>query len=321
MRCKYRFSVHGRIRLSATLPLICRGVTYELVRNSGGVIEAIDATVSVPNPDEWPKSTPSPQPGVHLGIHVSSPQLPFIQVELRVVEGLLSLYGLEGIDVENPAQSWHPDTEDEKKSLHIFSFSHSLQHLSDNELYPAPFDLVARSFLAALSAKDIELPLSFFRKGRIDSRERRYIEAFYDYYFVLETVYAEGKSRNNAVKDAMKGNAELLALVKKALTDELLIDMMKREPKLKAAFDKSYANKSASEVIDHLVEIRGFLHHHNAKRPGIWHPEDHKRFEIDALLIERIAFAVVFALSEPFIFSEETILAYQQAVLRANAGA
>lgn len=318
MRCKYRFSVKGRIRLSATIPLVCRGTTYELARNEAGVIEAIEATVKVPNEDDWPRSTPNPQPGVNLGLHITSPGLPFIQIELRVVEGLLSLYGLEGIDIENPAQSWHPDTEEEKKRLHIFSFANSFHHLSDSELRPAPFDLIARSFIAAWDAKDIELPLSFFRKGRIDSRERRYIEAFYDYYFVLETVYADGKSKNNAVKEAMKGNASLLALVEKALSADIFLATIARELPLKAAFDSRYRNKSAADVVDHLVETRGFLHHHNSKRPGIWHPEDHKRFEIDALVIEAIAFSVVFKLSEPFIFSKETVDAYHQSVHSAE---
>jgi hypothetical protein len=235
-------------------------------------------------------------------------------MELRVVEGFLSLWGLEGIDIDNPAQSWHPDTEEEKEKLHITSFANSFHQLADSELSPTPFDVIAKSFIAAWDAREIEVPLSFFRKGRIDCRGRRYIEAFYDYYFVLETVYADGKTKNSAVKEAMKRNCAFLGLIDEALSDDIFLASILEKPVLKTGFEKKYSNKSAAAVIDALVETRGFLHHHNSKRPGIWHPEEHSRFELDSLVIEAIAFRVVFTLAKPFMFSDRTVDGYHKSV-------
>lgn len=295
-----------------------RGTVYELERNSAGVVEYISATVVVNEESQWPQLTNNPAPGVALDIKMSSPAFPFIEMELRVVEGLLAFCGVESIDINNAEEFWLPDSDEEKERLKLFSLKRSVKPLTDTELHPTPFDLVARAFIAALDSKDIEVPLSFFRKGRIDSRERRHIDAIYDFYFVLETVYGDGKTKNNLVKRALQENVELCQLVQAALADELLLETMAREPKLLKSFEKHYRNRSAEEVLSHFVELRGFLHHHTRHRPGIWHPEDHSRFECDALVLEQLAFAVVFKLMEPYVFSNKTVEAYHALVKAAG---
>lgn len=132
----------------------------------------------------------------------------------------------------------------------------------------------------------------------------------YDFYFVLETVYGDGKTKNYQVKQALQESAELCQLVQATLSDEFLLATMASEPELVESFEKNYRNRSAQEVLSHLVEPRGFLHHHTRRGPGIWHPEDHSRFELDALVLERLAFAVAFKLMEPHVFSDKTVTAY-----------
>jgi hypothetical protein len=306
------------MKVAAACPMAVRGTVYELERNAAGVVEYISATVVVNDESQWPQITQNPTPGVALGINMSSPAFPFIGMELRVVEGLLSLWGIESIDIDNAEEFWLPDNDVEKERLKLFSLKRSFKALTDEELHPISFDLIARSFVAALVAKDIEIPLSFFRKGRIDSRERRYIEAIYDYYFVLETVYSDGKTKNNQVKHALQQNAELCRLVQATIADEFLLVTLASEAKLQQAFQKNYQSRSAEEILGHFVELRGFLHHHTSRRPGIWHPEEHSRFELDALVLERVAFSVVFKLIEPHIFSDKTVRAYHSLLQAAG---
>lgn len=295
-----------------------RGTIYELERNSAGIVEYISATVVVKDESQWPKVTNNLAPGVALDIKMSNYAFPFIEMELRVVEGLLAFWGVESIDINNAEESWLPDSDAEKERLKIFSFKRSFTALTDAELHPTSFDLVARAFIAALDSKDIEVPLSFFRKGRIDSRERRYIDAIYDFYFVLETVYGDGKTKNYQVKQALQENIELCQLVQATLADEFLRATMTREPRLRESFEKNYQNRSAQEILSHFVELRGFLHHHTLNRPGIWHPEDHSRFEFDALVLEHLTFAVAFKLMEPYVFSDKTVKAYHALVEAAG---
>ena len=302
------------MKVSATCPMAIRGTVYELERNSAGVVEYISATVVVNDESQWPQLTNSPAPGVALDIKMSGHAFPFIEMELRVVEGLLAFWGVESIDISNAEEFWLPDSDAEKERLKLFSLKRSFKALTDAELQPTSFDLIARAFIAALDSKDIEVPLSFFRKGRIDSRERRYIDAIYDFYFVLETVYGDGKTKNYQVKQALQENVELCQLVRATLADEFVLATMAREPKLLESFEKNYRNRSAQEILSHFVELRGFLHHHTRLRPGIWHPEDHSRFEFDALVLEHLTFAVAFKLMEPYVFSDKTVKAYHALV-------
>jgi len=306
------------MKVSAVCPMAIRSTVYELERNSTGIVEYISATVVVNDESQWPQLTNNPAPGVALDIKMSSPAFLFIEMELRVVEGLLAFWGVESIDINNAEEFWLPDSDVEKERLKLFSMKRSFNPLTDAELHPTSFDLVARSFIAALDSKDIEVPLSFFRKGRIDSRERRHIDAIYDFYFVLETVYGDGKTKNYQVKQALQESVELCQLVQATLADEFLLATMAREPKLLKSFEKNYRNRSAQEILGHFVELRGFLHHHTRRRPGMWHPEDHSRFEFDALVLEHLTFAVAFKLMEPYVFSDKTVEAYHALVESAG---
>lgn len=308
MLCKYRFKVHGRVRLESKFPIPSGGASYDFDLNEHGVITHIVATVAMPDERHWPKVVQNPQPGVKLGLHIpSTAHLPFVQIELRSVEGLLSLYGLEGIDIDTPALTWEPENEEERQRIKLFSFERSSKEIDDAELYPVSFDLVARSILSAWDAREINVPLSFFRKGRIDIRERRYIEAYYDFFFVLETTFGEGKFKTAPLKQAFKTNNKLLGIVTAVLSDAHFLREISRNERLQQKHTSCYAGKPAVQILDALIDLRGLLHHHSSKDKHRWHPEDHQKFELEAKLIERVAFGVVFDLSEPFIFNQARI--------------
>ena len=48
------------------------------------------------------------------------------------------------------------------------------------------------------------MPLSFYRQGSIAYTEQRHIEAIYQFYFLFETLFGNGKMRNRAIKQNSK---------------------------------------------------------------------------------------------------------------------
>ncbi len=82
-------------------------------------------------------------------------------------------------------------------------------------------------------------------------------------------------------------------------------------PKLKQEYESKYKDKSPENIIDQIIELRGFLHHHTSKRKGIWHPENQDKYKLDALFIQLISYNVAFRLSEACVFDEEVIRTYQ----------
>jgi hypothetical protein len=311
MKCRYRFPVRGRIRISACIPVSVRGWVFELEAQSG-IITHVQVTVPLPRREDWPVIEQDPAPGVKAKIEPRTAPLPFIQRELRALQGLLSLFGLYSIELEHPEVQWLPESEEERAQLHIFSYKITAEPVPDDAVASVPFDVLARAIIAADAATDIEIPLNFFRRGMVDVYERDYIEAIYDFYFILETVFGEGKFKTAAVATAFLSSSQLRSCVQRAITDPG--PMVRQDARVRSSFEQSYARMSAEEAIEKLVELRGHLHHHTSKRRGIWNPEDQRRYEIDALFFQTVTSNVIFAIAEPYLYSADVIRAYEDLV-------
>jgi len=136
---------------------------------------------------------------VKADIFFKMDHLPFIKRELRSLQGLLSLFGLHSIDFDEFKEfevEWLPDNDEEKANLDIFSMAKKSVPVPDGQIPQLPFDIFARAVMAADAAADIEVPMNFFRRGMLDLYDGNYIEAIYDFYFILETVFGEGKFKN-----------------------------------------------------------------------------------------------------------------------------
>ena len=139
--------------------------------------------------------------------------------------------------------------------------------------------------MCAIELHDVELPLSFIRQGTLAYAERRYIEAIYQFYFLLETLFSGGHSRKSKVKMEFKKSDRL-----KTAAEKFLRDM--REPFPSADLAKQLTEKygalNVDSLIDYIIELRGFLHHHTSKRKDIWHPRRQKDYQLDALMMALI---------------------------------
>jgi hypothetical protein len=314
MKCKYRFRVVGRIRLSANAPVLSRGwlVQFEAAND---VLTHISVTVPLQSKQEWPIVTKAPRPGVGAHIDPKAPHLPFIQREMRTLQGLLSMFGLHSIDLNYPTLEWIPESDQERNELQLFGFEQKREEVPDNELRPVSFDLLARAVFASDAATDIDVPLAFFRRGMIDVVERDYIEAIYDFYFVLETLFADGRSKTAAVQESFRNSPALLAAVHEALANPN--PMASR--KVTAQYRASYGTLSDEEALSKLVNLRGFLHHHSKSRRDSWHPDEQARFAPDALFLQDVAFNVVWSLAEPYLYADDVVKAYEELRLRLKS--
>jgi len=199
---------------------------------------------------------------------------------------LLSLFGLEGIRFKNPEIAWVPESELEREELQVYGFEAGRKGLADPEIPPLSFDLAARAVLAAESAIELETPLAFFRRGMIDVYNREYVEAIYDFFFFIETVFGEGKFRKAALREAFVRAQPLRNALQEALDDPGLALSSSRE--LRRRFAALYAGKDVDQIIDHILELRGELHHHSSGGKTRWSPDDPEEFEVQALFLQRV---------------------------------
>lgn len=290
------------------VPVPSRGWTTEF-KTTNGIVTHIDVVVPLPRREDWPVIHPDPAPGISAQIEPKTPHLPWIQRELQALQGLLALIGLRSIELEQPEIEWLPESDDERGQLQLFSFKRNREPLPDDQLAPVSFDLIARAVIAADAATDIELPLNFFRRGMLDVYDRNYIEAIYNFYFLLETVFGDGKFKKAAVSNAFLSSDQLRSCVQRALSDSG--PLIAHDPRIRAQFDQSYGKMTVEEAVEKIIELRGYLHHHTAKRRDIWHPEDQRRYELDALVLQAVTYNAAFAIAERYLWDEGVVRAYE----------
>ena len=310
MKCIYKYRVHGKLKPQVVVPIPVRNWVYELLPNEDGVITHIKVTVPVGPNEPLPTFEPSPEDGVAGALTVTNASSPFVQMELRAIEGLLSVYGIDSIDYSSPEIAWEAESVDEQERLKIHNFKIKNEEIPDRDIPPIAFDIVARSVIAAQKAHDDEVPLIFFRKGKNDYLEGRYIEAIYDFYFMFENMYGAGKTKNYAVKKEFSNSDEFLECINGVLqspSSKLITDKF-----LFARYEKLYKGKSPEEVVERFVGLRGFLHHHSSKRRDIWHPENHNAHEVDAAVMMEVALRVAMKLISKYLFDDSVQEQYSE---------
>lgn len=63
-------------------------------------------------------------------------------------------------------------------------------------------------------------------------------------------------------------------------------------PDEKASCRNTFIDPPATDVLASLVDLRGFLHHHSAKRKDNWDPDGHDAYRVPAIFSQRTAFAI-----------------------------
>lgn len=314
MRVRYRLPVLGVLRIEFSFPVRTRLFTYAFEVDENGVVTHLDATASVPDRSLWPKITPNPQPGIKAHIELTSPFFPVLRHDMYAASGILALFGVEEISLEEVEEFWEPDNPEEKEALALFLFKRTRGTKPPSEWPRLPFDLVARALIVAERSTGFEPALSFFRKGRLDVKAEQYIDAVLDFLFMVETTYANGKFRTVQVEEEYLASAELRRLIEEALREPGLLADVRGHGRIESDFRQNYLGKSSEEIIPYLVRLRGELHHHSARKSGVWHPADHIRFGADAFFLQQLCLGIAFAIASPTLFAAAAERSYQSQV-------
>lgn len=317
MICEYTFPVKGVLRTLGTHPIPLGPHEVTLTTNSAGRVLALCIRVKIADSADWPKLTEDKTGSADWNLDIPSPAWEGLRDQLRALEGLLALHGLDEICFGEMSQKWIAESQSEASTLGISELQIGKSPRADAEFPVVGFDVVARSVMAVDEVGELETALSFFRRGRLDMLEERFIEAYYDYFFVIETLFGNGKSKKDALAKEFASSRLLVEATQKVMHGELLARFVAAHPTSIPRLNERYARASPEAVLSSLIETRGFLHHHSSKRPGAWHPEKQTQFECDAIILEEIAFQILFECTAPFIFSAEAESRYR--ALRAQA--
>lgn len=160
---------------------------------------------------------------------------------------------------ETNTRDYIPETEDEESQIGIRSsninkipqFPQPIYHMTEEKF---------ANFVRRLDTfADFDIPLSFWREGFNELQAMRFIQSFYNSYFVIEGFCANGKTSENKVLREFKRCPELVSAVEKLLPSILTHRHHKKN--LQALYEESNCNQDIDGTLRLLVRMRGNLHH------------------------------------------------------------
>jgi len=299
MRVKFTYPVVSSIVLTDHWPVTLGDVKVEWHVENGRVT-SVSASAPVSATDQMPTIQPSADSRVtaHINLGFSSRENE-VEEAIRTVWGLLSLFAHVEIDFDSVETTWVPETSEERNQLHLPSFSRSVQRADLLQPRRIGYDLVARATLSAKAASHYEIPLGFLRRGTRAIYNGQYIEAFYNLFFFLETLFAPGYSNPNKVKQRLRtadAVRDAVARCRKPFSRESRLNPSKRD-KLLGMTDQ--------QIVDHLVDVRGQLHHHALSKPGVWHPDKAHDFHEEAILLLHVVHAIAMSEAMKLLFAPD----------------
>lgn len=210
---------------------------------------------------------------------------------VNIVEGLWAIWDVEGIDKNTPTIVWVPEDEEEKGMIKVNSYTHKEADFNNSE--QLPFDLIARPIIFAIENMDYDMTFSFYRRAKNELDSENYIDAIYNFYFILETLFGNGKYKSKPVTEEFN-KSELLknAIIKTKGQGGSFVNTMPRQ--LQRRYLDKYLDYSPEQWIDRIVKIRGKLHHHNHKYQGVWDPEGQHEYHLEAFLLLHVCHNIIY---------------------------
>jgi hypothetical protein len=207
-----------------------------------------------------------------------------------VIEDIQSLESTLSIYMPLRQINWrYPETE----VLFEVGDERTLGHLgavSVSRAKPAPSKVTEKAFVSivgiGLRAQSLTVVASFWREGENNWIAGKFINAFFNYYFVLEGLYANRKTKNTLVEEEMLKSPGLLAQIENVNKGNHPIQHLDQLAKMMNVSE----TPTAEQLVNLLVSTRGRLHHfQNNPNREQGSPLVHDKYEGIAYLARQLA--------------------------------
>lgn len=240
---------------------------YVLIPNEQGWLSSIKIIIKAANPQKFNPRV-EPGDGQVKAKFIIERDLELRQELVREFQELESVLSfttngcLKSIGWDDPKEEIIPETEEEKAQVGISGFSRKIKyHEPKTELGEKTFSQIVQT---KHLYSELVVQKAFFRVGINEFTARRYINAFYNFYFVLEDIYGQGKTKNRDVIKNFKNSTEFKQSLGWVKANH--IDTHKRH---QANIQKFCTEENLEYNLDGLIEllqkVRGNLHHYSSK--------------------------------------------------------
>jgi hypothetical protein len=238
---------------------------YILTPDNNGFLASIKIITKVDNPEKFYSKIEQGNEKVKLAITVESDETIAndLKSDFQYLESSLAFAGnLKKIYWEEAKQEWIPETEEEKSKLKVFAFSFSRK-------YPdSPTKITKNDFVQIIKGKSkydcLTTLKSFYREGKNSFDRFQYVNAFYNFYFVIEDLFGGGKTKNKQIEESYQSSDELKEIIKWA-TDTHIKTSEEHSKGISKFLKELRLQDTTEDIIRLLVRMRGRVHHYTSK--------------------------------------------------------
>lgn len=320
MLCRYTFSLQSNVKLDHTLIFQIGDRQFELVQVDGRLAAPAVQVSGLSARDAGSLDIPD-DPDAIPHLKVSAPALDEIKAQIHAFRGALSMWGVFAIDTEMPKSEFVPETDAERDQMALFGFEPGIVPPHEQEPKEGPLDLIIRTIVSSDRFVELAIPFEFYRRGRQDVLKRQYIEAFYDFFFCIEFLFADGKYKKKSMEQSFHESAELLHAIEEAARHfrrdrRVFTNLSESE---RQYFLRHYS-QSEEEAASHAIDVRGFVHHQSGRRPENWDPSSQDTYRVDAYFLEWVCLFALQQFGTPILFEEGEVQRFRQTMISTSDG-
>lgn len=282
-------NVEASISIPNIITINNENFEYTFYPSDKGKLEKIKITVPVQHPEKFYSKIGEGQPPAKFSINVDLDKEVYNKLifEFQRIEATLTINGIKRIRWDSPRTTVIPETEEEREKIQVFSFEHNKEYPEREE----NFDNETLTDVIKTMHKYDELIVlrAFLREGINEFHRFNYINAFYNFYFILEDLYGGNNTKNSLVEKSFLASDELMNLLKDSLTKHIETNK-KHKTNLTKFLKERQLDYSPENIIKLIISTRGSLHHFSRKnRLQQGTPLNQKDFETIAFLLFGLA--------------------------------
>ena len=294
MKLSLECSVEGKIKIGKQFRVVKGSKEYLLIPDDKGWLSKIKIIKKVAEPNKYSTTIGPGEGKVKHVIRIRGDREERVELirDFQELESILSFEtagSLKSIEWDSPAENFIGETEEEKRQLQVNGL-----HLK--RIYPSyPGSLDEERFGEIIGSKEryvsLIVPEAFYRVGQNEFTSKRFINAFYNFYFILEDLYGGGKTKNRDIAEGFRNSEEFSKFMGWMIK---YLNEPGKQRKYRINIEKFCKEEKVAYDIDGLInllwKVRGNLHHYSSKsskHKGT--PFDHGDFESIAFLTMGLA--------------------------------
>ncbi len=278
--------VEGEIALQETTSILHREREYIFHRDDRGFLTKITIFAPAPDPSRfYTEFRIGENPGITLGSDRGLRTE--LLSDLQQIEGLLAFrFKVSRIRWDTARSESVAETEEERGlGAYSLQMTRSIPDWRAGELTAQAAEKLTERIV---DHPELTVPLSFWREGNNDLHSFRFINAFFNFYFVLEGHYANGKTGNDEVQRQFMRSDQLKGIVSRILPAHLNNGVTPNA--LMEALERSRLDSSVNGVITLLIKTRGEVHHYSERSTRLQgNPLNQENYAAVAFLAGHIA--------------------------------